>query len=61
MQYRFGHAEEQQRDAVAGGEQHREPGREAVLRLGVIRAELDCPSWTGHETMNTRKIATASM
>ncbi len=41
MQHRLGDTEEQQGDAVAGGEQHGEPGRETVLRLGVVRAQLD--------------------
>ena len=41
VQYGFGHAEEQQGNAVAGGKEHGEPGREAVLRLGVVRAQLD--------------------
>src|SRR5690606_24454161 len=41
MQHGFGDAEEQQGDTVAGGEQHGEPGREAVLGFGVVRPELD--------------------
>src|SRR5690606_21620106 len=41
VQHRLGYAEEQQRDAVAGGKQHGEPGRKAVLRLGMVRPELD--------------------
>ena len=47
---RFGHAKEQQGDAVAGGKQHGEPGREAVLRLRVIGAEANiAPAAAGHQ------------
>ncbi len=37
----FGHAEEHQPDAHAGGKQHGEPGEIAVIGLAMIRAELD--------------------
>ena len=39
--HRLGDAEEHQADAHAGGEQHREPGPIAVVRLRVILAQLD--------------------
>jgi len=49
VQHRLRHTEKQQRDAVAGGEQHGEPGRETVLRVGVIGTELDmAPTGEGH-------------
>ncbi len=38
---RFQHAEEQQADANAGREQHREPGQVAILRRGVWAAQAD--------------------
>ncbi|KAG0926881.1 hypothetical protein G6F31_018237 [Rhizopus arrhizus] len=37
----FGHAEEHQTDAHAGGEQHREPREIAVVRFTVVGAQLD--------------------
>src|SRR5690606_11649155 len=50
MQYRLRHAEEQQGDTVARGEQHGKPGGEAVLRLGMVRAQLDlAPSAHGDD------------
>ncbi|MCY1459743.1 hypothetical protein D9M71_772390 [compost metagenome] len=40
MGERFGHAEEEQRDADPGGEQHAGPGEIAELRLVMVRAQL---------------------
>ena len=53
---RLGDAEEQQGDPVAGREQHREPRREAVLRLGVVRSEANvAPTAAGHQHYKQQK------
>ena len=41
MQHRLGHAKEQQRDTVAGREQHGKPFREGVLGFRVVRPQFD--------------------
>ncbi|MCY1177419.1 hypothetical protein D9M73_177280 [compost metagenome] len=53
MHHRFGHAEEHQADAHAGGEQHGEPTAAAVFRLAVVRAELDVAIAAGRQEHHT--------
>ena len=41
MQHRLGHAVEDEADAKAGGQQHADPGKEAVFGFAVRRTETD--------------------
>ena len=46
---RFGDAEEHETDAHAGAEQHGEPGDIAIVRLAVVRPELNLAVPTEHQ------------
>ena len=49
MQHGLGDAKKQQRNAVARGKEHGEPGGEAVLRVGVVWPQLDiAPATESH-------------
>ena len=54
---RFGDAEEDQADAHAGAEQHREPGDIAIVRLAVVRAQLDIAMPAEHQIEDKQQEA----